>query len=1187
MASFSSSAAAAADIPPQEKHEVFLSFRGEDTRTGFTSYLYEALCRKQIISYMDDHQLERGDEISPTLLKAIEESKISVIIFSENYASSTWCLEELAKILECKKRNGQIVIPIFYGTEPSVVRKQEKSYAYAFAQLEERFKDSMEKVQQWRHALTEVAGLTGLDSKQFRLETQLVQQIVEDISLKLPKLLSLNDRFEGRNLIGIEKRIKEIESLLCLGSKDVRIIGIWGMGGIGKTTLASIIYQRLSYSHFEARCFLEDVREESFRNGTNHLRKELLASLLDKDEAMLRMDTPSAISPFMRKRFRRRKVLVVLDDLDSSIFQFKTLVEGYDDFAPGSRIIFTTRDVRVLKTVADEIYKVEELDYYESLDLFCLHAFKKSSLAADYTMLSDRAISYANGNPLAIQALGSSLHSRSKQEWENTLDRLKMYPNPNIQRVLRISYEGLDDEGIQKIFLDIACFFQSHYFEDELESKLDSSGHSFVKLGISDLINKSLINESNIKCLGPLGIPMPRLKMHDLLQQTGRSIVRGESKEPGNCSRLWTAKEICHVLERNTGSATIEGISFNVSEIRKVVKVSPAAFSKMYNLRYLKIYAIHENNKCRLCLPQGLDSYLSDTISYFEWESYPLKTLPSDFIPENLVELRLPNNQLEVLWDESQPLEKLKVIDLSHSKLLTQIPNLSQASNLEIINLEGCTSLIQVPSYFKNLHNLQCLRLTDCSNLINVEGLSGHENFEAIYCNNIDKLKSSETPNANFPMNLRTLFLGGTAIEAVPSSFGCLLGLVQLDLDNCKRLKSIPTSICKLKSLESLNLFKCPNLENFPEILEPMECLKCLRLEGTGIKELPESIVNLIGLDRLFLEGCSKLQKLPTLPLGLSYLDVENCESLKSLAHLPSSLEHLLASHCTLLETISSWRTPLGYEISDSYSMDGSIRFDNCLNLDQNTRNNIIPDPALFRILSSATSYKKRPIDHQGLEFPLFICYPGDEIPKRFSYQSLGSSMNIQLPPNWCNTNFLGFAVCFIIDQYSHITDGIEYKLSFKTINENSLYDFHDSDWLYRLEKINSDHVWIVHEASLSCKGFEEKFGANWPSICSNIVTGISFHVRPFRRDDRFHDSCVEEGVEHCKIKKCGIWMIYEEDADQVLDGAEEEPEVETTKRRFGESSEGSGISITDVVGSDDENEYQHKRRVISSGFEI
>ncbi|XP_060673833.1 disease resistance protein Roq1-like [Ziziphus jujuba] len=212
------------------------------------------------------------------------------------------------------------------------------------------------------------------------------------------------------------------------------------------------------------------------------------------------MDTLSAVSPFIQTRLRGKKVLVVLDDLDSSIFQFKTLVEGYDDFAPRSRIIFTTRDIQVLKIVADKIYKVEGLNYFESLELFCWHAFKKYSRPTDYAMPLDRAIGYANGNPLALQALGSSLHSRSKQEWENTLDRLEIYPNPDIQRVLRVSYERLEDEGIQKMFLDIACFFRSYYSVDHLESKLESSGHSFVKIGMSDLINKSLLSESSTKC---------------------------------------------------------------------------------------------------------------------------------------------------------------------------------------------------------------------------------------------------------------------------------------------------------------------------------------------------------------------------------------------------------------------------------------------------------------------------------------------------------------------------------------------------------------------------------------------------------------------------------------------------------------------------------------------------------------
>ena len=152
----------------EEKYDVFLNFRGEDTRDGFTSFLYEALCSKHIQTYMDDQELEIGDEISPKLMKAIEESKISVVIFSKNYASSTWCLRELVQILECKKRYGQIVIPVFYQIDPSVVRKQKKSYADAFAYLEQRFCDRMEEVNQWRNALNDAAGLAGFDSEKYR-----------------------------------------------------------------------------------------------------------------------------------------------------------------------------------------------------------------------------------------------------------------------------------------------------------------------------------------------------------------------------------------------------------------------------------------------------------------------------------------------------------------------------------------------------------------------------------------------------------------------------------------------------------------------------------------------------------------------------------------------------------------------------------------------------------------------------------------------------------------------------------------------------------------------------------------------------------------------------------------------------------------------------------------------------------
>ncbi|CAL9021832.1 unnamed protein product [Prunus brigantina] len=100
-------ASSAAAIPPQEKYDVFLSFRGEDTRYTFTSHLYAALCSKEIKTYIDDI-LERGEQIAPALFEAIKTSKLSVIIFSKNYASSTWCLDELVHILRCKARGDSI-----------------------------------------------------------------------------------------------------------------------------------------------------------------------------------------------------------------------------------------------------------------------------------------------------------------------------------------------------------------------------------------------------------------------------------------------------------------------------------------------------------------------------------------------------------------------------------------------------------------------------------------------------------------------------------------------------------------------------------------------------------------------------------------------------------------------------------------------------------------------------------------------------------------------------------------------------------------------------------------------------------------------------------------------------------------------------------------------------------------------
>ena len=150
-----------------KKYDVFVSCSGEDTCDSFTSHLYSALSRQNIQTFIDD-QLNRGNEISESLVNAINASAISVIIFTEDYASSRWCLDELAEIPEYKKEHAQIVLPVFYRVDPSYVRNQTGSFGDSFSKLEERFEQNSEKLQTWRKGLREAAGLSGFHYRSIR-----------------------------------------------------------------------------------------------------------------------------------------------------------------------------------------------------------------------------------------------------------------------------------------------------------------------------------------------------------------------------------------------------------------------------------------------------------------------------------------------------------------------------------------------------------------------------------------------------------------------------------------------------------------------------------------------------------------------------------------------------------------------------------------------------------------------------------------------------------------------------------------------------------------------------------------------------------------------------------------------------------------------------------------------------------
>ncbi|XP_039156454.1 TMV resistance protein N-like [Eucalyptus grandis] len=146
-------------------YDVFLSFRGTDVRNNFLGHLYAALAQKGIYTYIDSEELWKGEQITPALIKAIEDSRIAIIVFSKDYASSPWCLEEVEKIMECKEQRGLTVFPLFYKVDPREVRTPRKRYRKAMVKHERKFGRDSEKVKRWKKALHDVGSLSGWDLK--------------------------------------------------------------------------------------------------------------------------------------------------------------------------------------------------------------------------------------------------------------------------------------------------------------------------------------------------------------------------------------------------------------------------------------------------------------------------------------------------------------------------------------------------------------------------------------------------------------------------------------------------------------------------------------------------------------------------------------------------------------------------------------------------------------------------------------------------------------------------------------------------------------------------------------------------------------------------------------------------------------------------------------------------------------
>ena len=341
-------------------------------------------------------------------------------------------------------------------------------------------------------------------------------------------------------LVGIESRVKEISSWLQDGSDKVGIAILHGFGGAGKTTIAKTVFNQ-NFCEFDSWSFLTDVRETSNQqNGLVKLQKQLLSDILKGETQKIHNVDEGNIK--IQNALAHKRVLVVLDDVDH-LDQFDKLIGDRNLLYQGSKIIVTARHGCLLKShEACEKFGVDALCYEESLQLFSWHSFGQALPDERYAELSQKIVHHCSGIPLVLEVLGSSLSGQSIDIWERASQEPEAIDGDGkIQKILKISYDSLQDERDKNLFLDIACFFIGND-KDYVRRILECCGF-YRTLGIQKLVDRCLVTIDKDN----------KLMMHQLLRDMGREIVRQESPEDlGKRTRLWHHDDALDVLEKNT-----------------------------------------------------------------------------------------------------------------------------------------------------------------------------------------------------------------------------------------------------------------------------------------------------------------------------------------------------------------------------------------------------------------------------------------------------------------------------------------------------------------------------------------------------------------------------------------------------------------------------------------------------------
>ncbi|CAN1264416.1 Disease resistance protein L6 [Linum perenne] len=799
--------------------EVFLSFRGPDVRTNFADVLYKFLDRFKIRTFLDNEELRKGEIIAPSLEKAIKESKVYIPILSQDYASSKWCLQELALMVKCSKQgDDRIILPIFYMMEPRDVRHQEGSYKKAF-QLHSKKYDA-EKIKEWKEALKEVGEMKGWSVK----ESDRQGVIVDEVYSKVWSHLMKSYKLVTEDLVGIDSHVQQVTTLLSLESGGVKIVGIHAMGGMGKTTIAKAVYDQL-YSQFDRFCFVEDAREIfSKSDGVVTLQNKIISSILITD---YKVKDASEGLRVINDRVCKHKVLVVLDDVNDSS-QFDQIMGKLDNFSGGSRFIITTRDKRFNEW--DEFWMhdhIRDLGRKIVREEDSQRSWKRSRIWSNEDALD--ILRNGQGSD-RVEVLRVEMGDENLEFTDNEFKKLSRL------RYLEVIYGSLvgDFKGVLPNLRWLGLFYCRSIPSDLNMKKLvilemidcpvkdEWRGWSGIKVG------------SNLKAIHLDFCPEIRtapdfsqcrnlewINLHCCLEMRGEIHIGNLLKNLKLLRFTWTA------ITKLTGDI---GALQNLQVLDAGNLVGKSFSPEIMNLPTSLLVEGEDVSSTGFPLPSSLNSL----------EISDLESLPNFANLNNLTELKLKKFQVPEIQGLGD-LIMLETLEIYDALNLINLDGLESLSHLKTLNLEDCLVLEKLPISLVNLTKLQELSIKKCRQLAEVMGL---ERLEALRTLDISGCTGLiEVMGIGRLESLRKLNMSCCgSVEELPDLSG-LRNMVSLDISECNQLKEV-TGIGSLELLEVLGMINCTSIKKLPDL---SGCKRLHRLDITGCVQLAE----VSGIDKL------------------------------------------------------------------------------------------------------------------------------------------------------------------------------------------------------------------------------------------------------------------------------------------------------------------------------------------------